>query len=221
MKLFAVFLVALSTTFVNADEYEKIQSVLTDDQPESGKYQVRRYIGGENMACTIVRSMSDKIATVVGKRRLNRYFNGSNMEGIQIKKANPLNVLHSKRECIGYCSKYFKICELIEAKHKDNPPKPLSHNIFFITMTPRIGYVWQFRSAGDTDWNYQMSEFAKVLGEEKLSNTYNFFYAITYYNHPLSPNEPLTGIVVVEKSSELDRANTYLNNKDFGFFFDN
>ena len=34
MKLFAVFLVALSTTFVNADEYEKIQSVLTDDQPE-------------------------------------------------------------------------------------------------------------------------------------------------------------------------------------------
>jgi len=221
MKLFAVFLVALSTTFVNADEYEKIQSVLTDDQPESGKYQVRRYIGGENMACTIVRSMSDKIATIVGKRRLDRYFNGSNMEGVQMKTGNPFTVMHSKRECVGYCSKNFKICEFVENKHKDNPPKPLSHNIFFDPITPRIGYIWLFKSLGSIDWNYQMSEFAKVLGEEKLSNTYNFFYAITYYNYPLTPDKTLTGIVVIEKSAELDRVNTYYNNKNFGFFFDN
>ena len=66
-----------------------------------------------------------------------------------------------------------------------------------------------------------MSEFAKVLGEEKLSNTYNFFYAITYYNYPLNPDKILTGIVVVEKSAELDRADTYFNNKNFGFIFDN
>ena len=66
-----------------------------------------------------------------------------------------------------------------------------------------------------------MSEFAKVLGEEKLSNTYNFFYGITYYNYPLTPDKTLTGIVVIEKSAELDRVNTYYKNKDFGFFFDN
>ena len=66
-----------------------------------------------------------------------------------------------------------------------------------------------------------MSEFAKVLGKDKLSNTYNLFYAITYHGHWLSPNEPLTGIVVIEKSAELDRVNTYYNNKNFGFFFDN
>ena len=67
---------------------------------------------------------------------------GYNFQGLQIKTGNPFTVLHSKRECVSYCSKYFKICMMVEAKHKNNPPKPLSHNIFFTPMTPRIGYVW-------------------------------------------------------------------------------
>ena len=33
------------------------------------------------MACTNIRARSDKIATVVGKRRLQRYLNGKNKEG--------------------------------------------------------------------------------------------------------------------------------------------
>ena len=62
-----------------------------------------------------------------------------------MKTGNPFTVMHSKRECVGYCSKNFKICEFVENKHKDNPPKPLSHNIFFDPITPRIGYVWLVR----------------------------------------------------------------------------
>jgi len=221
MKLVAVLLIILSSVSADENEYEQVVSVLTDDQPENGKYQVRKYLGGENLACTNIRAMKGKTATIVGRRRLLRYFNGSNMEGIQIKSGHPFNVLHSRRECVGYCSKYFKVCMMIGAEHQNNPPKPISHNIFFTPMTPRVGYVWMFKNTEHNDWNYQMSEFAKVLGEEKLSKTYNFFYALTYDNHPMSPLEPLTAIVIIKRSSELDRANTYHNNKDFGFFFDN
>jgi len=64
-----------------------------------------------------------------------------------------------------------------------------------------------------------MSEFAKVLGEEKLSKTYDFFYAISYHGHPWSPVLPMKYIAVVEKSAELDHDNTYYGNKDFGFIF--
>merc|ERR1712183_595829 len=194
MKFLAVLLIILSTVSADENKYEQIANALTDDQPENGKYQVRQYPGGENLVCTNIRAMKDRTATVIGKRRLHRYFNGSNSEGIQIKSGQPFIVLHSKRECVGYCSKYFKVCIM-------------------------IGNVWLFKNKQNKDWNYQMSEFAKVLGEEQLSKTYNFFYALTFDNHPISPNEPLQVIVIIEKSPELDRF--YYDSENFGFFFNN
>jgi len=219
MKLLAVLLIILSTVSADENKYEQIANLLTDDQPENGKYQVRQYPGGENLVCTNIRAMKDRTATVIGKRRLHRYFNGSNSEGIQIKSGQPFIVLHSKRECVGYCSKYFKVCMMIGAEHQNNPPKPISHNIFFVPVTPMIGNVWLFKNKQNKDWNYQMSEFAKVLGEEQLSKTYNFFYALTFDNHPISPHEPLQVIVIIEKSPELDRF--YYDSENFGFFFNN
>ena len=38
------------------------------------------------MACTITRGKSDVIATSVGRRRLQKYFNGKNKEGKRVWK---------------------------------------------------------------------------------------------------------------------------------------
>jgi len=219
MKLLAILLIFVSAALADENEYEKIAYEFTDNQPESGKYQVRRFLGGELMACTNIRARSDKIATVVGKRRLQRYLNGKNKEGIQVKKGNPFNVLHPKRSCVGKCRKTFRVCMFISKKHQNNPPKPHSSLIYFVPMKSQIGYTWHIPNSENGDWNYQMSEFAKVLGEEKLSKTYDFFYAISYHGHPWSPVLPMKYIAVVEKSAELDHDNTYYGNKDFGFIF--
>jgi len=215
MKLLALLLIFVSAAF--ADEYEKIAYEFTENQPENGMYQVRKFLGGEKMACTITRGKSDVIATSVGRRRLQKYFNGKNKEGIKVSKGNPFNVIHPKRSCVKKCRESYRVCMFLGKKHKNNPPKPHSSLVFFVPMIPQIGYTWYIPNTANGDWNYQMKEFAKVLGEEKLSKTYDFFYAISYYGHPWSPVLPMKYIAVVEKSDKLD--DTYFGNEDFGHIF--
>ena len=42
--------------------------------------------------------MSDKIATIVGKRRLDRYFDGSNMEGKNVTVISYFKIMCNQKQ---------------------------------------------------------------------------------------------------------------------------
>ena len=74
-------------------------------------YQVRKFLGGEKMACTVTRAKNDVIATSVGKRRLQRYFKGNNKEGKRFYKQT--YTFEYKLTMILNLNKYVLLCRHI------------------------------------------------------------------------------------------------------------
>ena len=107
------------------------------------KYEKRRYVEGV-WASTRVETYLYAVASPMGFRRLFDYIDEGNELGLKIPMTSPVKI-HMEPSCGAFCKQNFTVSFFMPKDWQDDPPKPLSSDIFIETTEAVTVYV---KSAG-------------------------------------------------------------------------
>ena len=107
------------------------------------KYEKRRYVEGV-WASTRVETYLYAVASPMGFRRLFDYIDEGNELGLKIPMTSPVKI-HMEPSCGAFCKQNFTVSFFMPKDWQDDPPKPLSSDVFIETTEATTVYV---KSAG-------------------------------------------------------------------------
>lgn len=179
-------------------KYEEPEYTLAEQQPKSGKYEVRVY-SQARWVCTNVKAGQVATASSIGFTRLFNYISGNNNQGKKIDMTVPVATFQRAARC-PFCMKIYTVCFYLPKDAQTNTPAPNSPLVTIQSLGPMKIFARKFAKVGFGDlWKQQARQLAQdinVEGQHTRQYRTDYFISSSYTN-PLSFNQPRSEVWLV------------------------